>query len=632
MSIHVPLFLDQSGLPLHQRQRPQQQQDQAHARDGRLNHPQHPPRFAHNGQPVAIPSPTQMDRSMTQLHPSPTKSPSTPSIVNSFAPTVPAQDLGDVVQFNQEWTHASQRRSEASQILNDSFDWDGAVLTNQGLPLVDRQRTALGDNNVSMDVCLESFSYLESVDTHLFTDQWSDALSELSGKPSTAQPYLNQDLQATPDGDCGYIASHAPDLREHQRIASFLHQQSLAVEVGLDQMIKSLNSLYLRNTMGLDVSGCGRSMPGCANEYPQTSSNNAGADIIQEHSPGAHDMFMCPYAMRYPDRVNHNCFQRLNTIPYVKQHLRHNHHDAVSCPHQCQKRKAGTIPRRSQPNATLSFGANTCLQINKQRSDRSKTHKQQWARIYQILFPEANRIFNPYIGDLTVKRLRSLFKFMENHGSECLAAVHAQLPPIAISAYPCPEIMYRMAFCTWLLRVFESRFPPQDQQLPGDFLSQIKAVLRGNSAYSSGFAGREDVTPFQCRHQMEQQDPSFTPMSQFGTVSSQQPSYPAISVPYPTQQQSPFQALMGGSLFESQYNPAASHMPYFTTAIQPQTTIFCVTPTPDEKNSEYQFDLQDFLFDQCSPMHDSPSQFSMDPAMDMEGIDVSQLGTGEFEV
>ncbi|KAL6870563.1 hypothetical protein J3F83DRAFT_736788 [Trichoderma novae-zelandiae] len=582
------------SIPFHPRPRPQRQY-QTYAYEP-LRHPD-----GLNGPPPPQPSQAdrQTNRSMMQLGLSPSPVTSVPR-ASLFAPA-PAQDLGDVVQFNQERANASQRRNEASQIhvLNASFGWDGDVLTSRGLPL-DRQRDA---NISSMDVCLEeSFS----ADTRPFPDQWSDNLGEPPWQANGCYPgstlgYLDQDFPIPRDGHCGHVAGLALEPEQYRRTGSSDNQQALAVEAGVEQMVKSLDSLYMRISMGLDVTGA---------HDPQRS-------------------FMCPYAMRYPDRVSHNCFQKLNSIPYVKQHLRHSHHDAISCPHQCQNRRPGARPLRSRHSARLSFGANMCFQINKQRSDRSKTHKQQWQRIYQILFPGADPVSDPYIGDSTVRRLRSFFKFMENHGNECLTAVYAQLPETL--SYPEPDVMYRRAFCTWLPRVFESRFPPQGQLLLGDFLNQINTVLRDNSfllACSSGPTSQGNAAALPFIRRMDQPDTPFTQVSPTGSLSNQPPSHSAIPSPYLTQQQSSFQDMMGASFFESSYNPTPSETSYLDTPLPPQAEIDSVAPLPDESDFDYPFDLHDFLFDQLSPMQGSPSQFF---ELDVDGI-LSKMGTGDFEL
>ncbi|KAH6605939.1 hypothetical protein Trco_005092 [Trichoderma cornu-damae] len=95
----------------------------------------------------------------------------------------PAQVLGDVgavAQFNQVYNVMSQRRSEASLMLSDSFRWDNAILTNQGLPLV------------GMAFCLESHGHDESVESQQrSTYQRSEELDdELSWNPSTTRPGL----------------------------------------------------------------------------------------------------------------------------------------------------------------------------------------------------------------------------------------------------------------------------------------------------------------------------------------------------------------------------------------------------------------------------------------------------------
>ncbi|TFB07781.1 hypothetical protein CCMA1212_000393 [Trichoderma ghanense] len=582
------------SIPFHLRHRPRHHETYAYEpplhQDGPL------------GVPRLQPSPAdhQTNRSMMQLA-------SSPSIVTSmstaslFAQATPLQDLGDVVQFNQERANASQRRNETSQIhgLTTSFGWEGDVLTSQGLPL-DRHHDV---NISSMDVCLEETI---SGDTQLFTDQLSDDLGEPPWQangcyPGSTHDHLDLDLHtpALQDGHRRHIAGLASEPRQHGPTGSSNSQQALAVEAGVEQMVKTLDSLYMRISMGMDVNG--------PHETQRT--------------------FMCPYAMRYPNRVNHNCFQKLNTIPYVKQHLRHNHHDAIGCPHRCQNRRPGPRPPRSRPGAGLSFGPNMCLQINKQRSDRSKTHKEQWERIYQILFPGADRISDPYIGDSTVRRLRGFFKFMETHGTECLGPVYAQLPDTMF--YPEPEVMYRRAFCTWLPRVFESRFPPQGQLLLGDFLNQINLFLRDRSFLlncSSGPATLRNAAALSCIRQME----PFTPVSLMGFQSSQQLSYSAIPSPYLTQQQSPFQPTMGVSLWETRDHPTPSETCCLDTPVPPEADFDSVTLLPDEAGLGYQLDPGfDFLFDQHSPMPGSAPQASLEA--DVEAI-LSQLDTGEPEL
>ncbi|PTB71057.1 hypothetical protein M440DRAFT_1426874 [Trichoderma longibrachiatum ATCC 18648] len=271
-----------------------------------------------------------------------------------------------------------------------------------------------------------------------------------------------------------------------------------------------------------------------------------------------------------------------------------------------------------------------CLQINKQRSDRSKTHKEQYERIYQILFPGADRISDPYIGNSTVRWLRGLFKFMETHGTDCLAPVYAQLP--GTISYPEPDIMYRRAFCTWLPRVFETRFRPQGQLLPADFLNQISIFLRDSSFCLDGSSGPASLgiaAALSGRRQTDPHEPLFTSMSQMGFQSSQQPSYSAIPSADLTQQQSSLQPIVSASYWEPQYAPTPSEISYLDNLIPPEAHMGFATPTPllDEADLDSQFDRgqDDFLFDQFSPRQGSPSQF-LDIDVDN---DLSQLTTEE---
>lgn len=563
---------------------------------------------------------------MAQPYSSPMNLSSTPGIVSPISTatasdihTVPAQVPHDeITNFTQAITGVVQRRNENSHLPSDFFDWNGDQLTNQGLPL-DRQYAA-GDNNLSsMDVCLES--HPES-----FVDQQSGDFDDGSLQPSTPRPgpsneydyhnvhgYLDQGPQEPQNGHWSHATSHAPDLQTHHQCMTHLGLQPChAAEHVLEQMVESLDALYQRNPMDLDVNR--------PDEPPQTPRNGPSNDATQKCSVQDRDaelLFMCPYAMRYPHRVKHSCFQRLKEISYLKQHLRHNHHDATSCPHRCSKSKTAILPqrgglRRGRLNTALFFDESICLRINGQRSDRSKEPKQQWARIYRILFPGANHILNPYIQESTRRRLRTLFKFMENHGGECLATVYDRLPPLVKSVYPRPEVMYRVAFCKWLPRVLEQRFPPQGQRLLGDFLGQIESVLR-DSPYTL-----PNVSGF-----VQQPHAPSAPISQPGTTPLQQPYYGAASVPYFAQQQSPLSAFMGVSPNEPQYSYSQLHTPSFPVVSQHPTDDDSTAPAPGEQASGLEFNF--FLFDQCSPLSGSPSQM----LVDFDG-DISQTNPRDF--
>lgn len=584
------------SIPFHLRQRPRFYETYAYE----------PPQ--HHDDPLDVPSLLQPPQANYQTYQSMMRLDPSSSIVTSmptdslFAHTTPVQDLGDVVQFNQERANAVQRRNEASQIqwLNTSFDWEGDVLTSQGLPLGRHSHVHVS----SLDVCPEETF---SADTRLFTDQLSDSLGESPWQangyyPGNTHEHLDHSTLALQDGHHRHAAGLASELRLHGRTGGSNSQQGFAAEAGVEQMVRTLDSVFTRISMAPDATG--------------------------PHD--AHRTFMCPYAMRYPSRVSYSCFQRLNTIPYVKQHLRHNHHDAIRCPHRCQNRRQGPRPPRSRPIAGLSFGADMCLQINKQRSDRSKTHKEQYERIYQILFPGADRISDPYIGNSTVRWLRGLFKFMETHGTDCLAPVYAQLP--GTISYPEPDIMYRRAFCTWLPRVFETRFRPQGQLLPADFLNQISIFLRDSSFCLDGSSGPASLgiaAALSGRRQTDPHEPLFTSMSQMGFQSSQQPSYSAIPSADLTQQQSSLQPIVSASYWEPQYAPTPSEISYLDNLIPPEAHMGFATPTPllDEADLDSQFDRgqDDFLFDQFSPRQGSPSQF-LDIDVDN---DLSQLTTEE---
>ncbi|OTA00680.1 hypothetical protein A9Z42_0009230 [Trichoderma parareesei] len=579
------------SLPLHTRQRPRYYETCAYEppqnHDGLLN----VPRFFQPSQTHHQPS-----RSMMQLG-------SSSSIVTSmptdslFRQTTPVQDLGDVVQFNRERANAVQRRNEASQFqwLNASFDWHDDDSTNQWLR-----------PNRHPDVNISSQEETFSTDTRLFADQLSDSLGEPSWQatgsyPASTHDPLDPSTLAVQDAHRTYFAGLASEPQQHERTRHYNRQQALEVNACVERMVSTLDARHRGTTMGMDATG--------------------------PHD--AHRTFMCPYAMRYPDRVSYSCFQRLNTIPYVKQHLRHSHHDAIACPHRCQKSRSGPKPPRSRPIAGLSFGPSMCPQI-KQRCDRSKSHKEQWDRLYQMLFPGADPIAEPSIGYSTVKRLRGLFKFMKTHGADCLSPIYAQLPRTI--SFPAPEVMYRRAFCTWLPRVFERQFPLQGQALLGDFLNQINIVLRDNSFLLDCSSGPASLGNAATLRQMDQPNFSFTSMSQMGFQSSQQPSYSATPSTYITQQQGYFQSMAGASFWDAQYNPSTSEISYHNTPIAPQANSGFATPTPllDEAGLDSQFDraLDDFLFDQFSPRQGSPSQF-LDIDVDN---DLSQLTTEDPEL
>ncbi|KAL6890673.1 hypothetical protein GGI43DRAFT_214085 [Trichoderma evansii] len=645
--------IDPSGyIPQRAGQRLQRQEQATTQRD-QPNQSLYPLRLAHNGQQMVIRTndnqsiaqdqdviPRTIASPMAQLrtlsnNPSPLPSPHMPSPMPILSPPrrmAPAQILTDVTQFHQTWTDRYQRRDER---LINSFDWDGPVLKIQGLPLVNRQHMISGNNNN-----VSSMGTQESSDIQLLADSWIDDISEFSQQTSTIsglfaegdQPnmhdYLENGLHYSQDGDGRNIASQAASPQEYQDSFNLVDHPYLDVRLGLEQMVANLDALYQRPNMGRDISGYGRNIIGVADENPQTPQGyDANTDIMQEHHSGMHDgsSFICPYAMRYPDLVNHNCFQKINTIPYLKQHLRSVHHDAMNCPHRCQKRKAETSHRRTRSNNALHYDSDTCLQI-KQRSDRSKSHIQQWDRIYQILFPEASRIQDPCIQDWTIKQLRILYKFKERHGLECLNPVYYQLHFKIRQAFPEPEVLYRMAFCTWLPQVFEQRFPPRGQKLLGDFLKQIKFAQQHNSRVLDTtpiFINGEVSTSVPPRHQIERQDTSRTSILPHIETASHQTNYSTMLTPYSIQQQqSPLQARMVDTLFESQTYPQHS-VPHYLSILQSPAGIDYLEPTPGIQDLEYDsFDSKDFLFDQCSPIPGSPSQFLPD-AMDMEDINIS---------
>lgn len=634
-----------------------QRQDQATTQREQPSQSSYPELLAHNGRPLVIRTSDihsiARDRDvisrttaspMAQLHtlsrnPPPLLSPHIASPMPILSPsrrTAPAQILSDVTQFHQTWNDMFQRREDR---LINSFDWDGTVLTIQGLPLVNRQHMISGNNNVS------SMGTQESNDIQLLADPWIDDTSEFSQQTSTMSglfaesdqhnmnDYLDNGLHPSQDGDGKSIASQAPSPQEYQASLNLVEHPYLDVRLGLDQMVANLDALYQRPNMGRDISGYGRSIFGVADENPQTpQSYDANADLLQEHHPAMHggSSFICPYAMRYPDLVHHNCFQKINTIPYLKQHLRNVHHDSMNCPHRCQKRRAETPHRRSRSNNALHYDYDTCLQI-KQRSDRSKSHIQQWDRIYQILFPQASRILDPCIQDWTIKQLRIIYKFKERHGPECLAPVYYQLHFKIRQAYPEPEVLYRMAFCTWLPQVFEQRFPIRGQKLLGDFLKQIRSAQRNNSHVLDTtpiFISGETAASVLPRHQTERQDTYRASIPSHIETASHQTNYSTMFTPYAIQQQqqSPIQPRAGDTSFETQHSYSQHSVPHYLSALQSQTDINYLELIPDIQDLGYDsFDSRNFLFDQCSPIPGSPSQFftDVDVAIDMEDMNIS---------
>ncbi|KAK1248488.1 hypothetical protein MKX08_006708 [Trichoderma sp. CBMAI-0020] len=579
---------------------------------------------------------------MAQLYPlsrilSPLSSPhvASPMLLSPPRRTAPAQILSDVTQFQQTWTDRYQRRDDR---LFNSFDWEGTVLTMRGQPLVNRQQHMIpAHNNVS------SMGTHESSDMQLPTESWIDNASEFSQQTSTisgqltesdqhnTHDYLDNGLYPPQDGDGRHIASQASSPQEHQPSLGHVEDPLLDVKLGLEQMVASLDALYQRPNMGRHISGYGRGILGAAEGDPQTPQDyDANADTMQGHFPVLHDKssFICPYAMRYPDSVHHNCFQKINTIPYLKQHLRSVHHDAMNCPHQCQKKRAEAPHRRSRANSALHYDSGTCLQI-KQRSDRSRSHIQQWDRIYQILFPHTSRISDPCIKDWTIKQLRAIYRFKEKHGPECLAPVYYRLHPKIRQAYPEPEELYRMAFCIWLPKVFEQRFPTRGQELLGDFLKQINSAQRHNSHNLNTnpiFLNEEASASVLPRLQIERQDTSHASIPPHIEISSDRTSYSAIFTPYAIQQQqSPNPSRADDTFFEPQHDYSQLSVPHYLSTLQSPTDISYLESTPEIQDLGYDsFDSKHFLFDQCAPLPGSPSQFLADAAaMDVEDIGIS---------
>lgn len=637
-----------------------QRPGEANTQRGQPNQSLYPGRPAHDGQPLVIRThgvqsvardrdvmPQTTASPMAQHYPlsrnpSPLASPHIASPMPLLSPprrTAPAQILRDVAQFQQTWTDRYQRRDDDR--LFNSFDWNGTVLTIRGQPLVNR-----GQHMISVNNNVSSMGTQESSDMQLLAEPWIDDTSEFSQQTSTisgqltesdqhnTHDYLDTKLYPSQDGDGRYIASQAPSPQarpqEHQAPFGQAEDLYLDVRLGLEQMVANLDALYQRPNMGRDISGYGRGIFGAVEGNPQTPQDyDANADIMQGHFPVLHDKssFICPYAMRYPDLVHHNCFQKINTIPYLKQHLRSVHHDALNCPHQCQKKRAEAPHRRSRANNALHYDSGICLQI-KQRSDRSRSHIQQWDRIYQILFPHASRILDPCIKDWTIKQLRAIYRFKEKHGPECLAPVYYRLHFKIKQAYPEPEVLYRMAFCTWLPKVFEQRFPTRGQELLGDFLKQINYAQRRNShildtpIFLNGEAS-EAVLP---RLQIERQDDSRASIPPHFEIGSDRTNYSAIFTPFAIQQQqSPIQSRADGAFFESQHDYSQLSMPHYLSALQSPTDICYLESTPEIQDLEYDsFDSKNFLFDQCAPLPGSPSQFLADVAMDVAEIGISE--------
>lgn len=640
-----------------------QRQGEANTQRDQPNQSLHTVQPVHNGRPLVIRThdvqPMARDRDvMPQItaspmvqpypssrNPSPLASPHIASPMSMFSPprrTAPAQILSDVTQFHQTYMDMHQRRDDR---LINSFDWDGTVLTIRGQPLVNRQQRIIP--------VVSSMGTQESSDMQLLAEPWIDDTSEFSHQTSTISgqltesdqhntyDYLDSGLYPSQDGDGRYIASQAPSPQErpqeHQASLCQAEDPYLDVRLGLEQMVANLDTLYQRPNMGRDISGYGRSIINAAEGDLQTPQDYDANDIMREHFPVLHDKssFICPYAMRYPDLVHHNCFQKINTIPYLKQHLRNLHHDAMNCPHQCQKKRAEAPHRRSRSNNALHYDSGTCLQI-KQRSDRSRSHIQQWDRIYQILFPHTSRISDPCIQDWTIKQLRTIYKFKEKHGPECLAPVYYRLHSSIRQAYPEPEDLYRMAFCTWLPKVFEQRFPARGQEMLGDFLKQINSAQRRNARILDTtpiYLNGETSTSVLPRLQIERQDNSRASIPPHIETNHDRTNYSAMFTPFTIQQQqSPIQPRADDTFIESQHNYSPYSVPHYLSALQSQTDVGHLESTSGIQGLEYDsFDPKNFLFDQYAPLPGSPSQFLADVAMDMEDIGVSETDSRVFE-
>lgn len=136
--------------------------------------------------------------------------------------------------------------------------------------------------------------------------------------------------------------------------------------------------------------------------------------------------FACPFLKWRPWEFKNQCMCLLDTISHVKDHLvkRHSPFYCKSCFRVFIKEdllaahERLRCPRRRVE--VVDFMTKEKFDAIKKRADGTKPFEEQWRHIFRILFPDVPWCPSPYMGDLTVERLKHLERVLKDDGRDLL--------------------------------------------------------------------------------------------------------------------------------------------------------------------------------------------------------------------
>ncbi|KAF4991830.1 hypothetical protein FDECE_13901 [Fusarium decemcellulare] len=166
-------------------------------------------------------------------------------------------------------------------------------------------------------------------------------------------------------------------------------------------------------------------------------------DDTDSKKPHDGKSFACPYYRKDPLRHLDCINLKLNRIPDVKQHLKRRHTPSYSC-QTCfegfSELQAFENHLRFRNCAPRSEGANVdgvsprAQELLKNRIDRRLSQKEQWHKIWKILFEDPETTQNPHLNNVVEEVIGIIRDFCKNDGNQVVSGyVQRQgLPPDSI--------------------------------------------------------------------------------------------------------------------------------------------------------------------------------------------------------
>ncbi|KAH6869124.1 hypothetical protein B0T10DRAFT_595825 [Thelonectria olida] len=164
-----------------------------------------------------------------------------------------------------------------------------------------------------------------------------------------------------------------------------------------------------------------RKTVGGSGESEDEGSRGAGQGTSSARGSRSSRSFACPLLKWKPQRYKRMCSLRHKTTSHVKHHLK-KMHTQTYCPRcyktfgQDQVQPHTCLSKPAAPVALIT--ADKLKKIDK-RANRRQSPKEQWQRLYKVLFPNEPPCFNPYLNNAEEEKL--------SHAEEYLRSERAQM-------------------------------------------------------------------------------------------------------------------------------------------------------------------------------------------------------------